>query len=52
LDEFVAVRTAPTAAALVQQIARRVDMQFGSVHQADDLTLLVIERLREGMTPA
>lgn len=52
LDEFVAVRAAPTAAALVQQIARRVDMQFGSVHQADDLTLLVIERLREGMTPA
>ncbi|MCX5641113.1 MAG: PP2C family protein-serine/threonine phosphatase [Planctomycetota bacterium] len=48
LDEFVAVRAAPTAAALVQQIARRVDMQFGSVRQADDLTLLVIERLREG----
>jgi len=52
LDEFVAVRTAPTAAALVQQIARRVDMQFGSVHQADDLTLLVIERLREGTVSA
>ena len=48
LDEFVAVRTAPTAAALVQQIARRFDMQFESVRQADDLTLLVIERLREG----
>lgn len=52
LDEFAAVRTAPTAAALVQQIARRVDMQFGSVHQADDLTLLVVERLREGEPPA
>lgn len=52
LDEFAAVRAAPTAAALVQQIARRVDMQFGSVHQADDLTLLVVERLREGEPPA
>lgn len=44
LDEFAAVRAAPDAAAIVQQIGRRIDMQFGSVHQADDITLLVVER--------
>lgn len=44
LDEFAAVRAAPDAAGIVQQIGRRVDMQFGSVHQADDITLLVVER--------
>ena len=48
LDEFEALRSAPTAAAVVEQIGRRVDMQFGSVHQADDLTLVVVERVREG----
>jgi sigma-B regulation protein RsbU (phosphoserine phosphatase) len=44
LDEFAAVRAAPDASSLVQQVSRRVDMQFGSVHQADDITLLVVER--------
>jgi sigma-B regulation protein RsbU (phosphoserine phosphatase) len=52
VDEFFAVREAPDAAAFVQQVARRVDMQFGSVQQADDLTLLVVERVREGAKPA
>ncbi len=51
LDEFEALRNAPTAAAVVEQISRRVDMQFGSVHQADDLSLVVIERLAEGDAP-
>ena len=46
LDEFAAVRAAPDAAALVEQVGRRIDMQFGSVHQADDVTLLVVERTR------
>ena len=31
-----------------RQVARRVDMQFGSVHQADDITLLVVERTASG----
>ena len=44
LDEFAAVRSAPDAAALVAQVGRRIDMQFGSVRQADDVTLLVVER--------
>jgi sigma-B regulation protein RsbU (phosphoserine phosphatase) len=47
LDEFVAVRSAPSASAIVEQVGRRIDMQFGSVHQADDITLLVVERVRE-----
>ncbi len=47
LDEFLAVRSAPTASAIVEQVGRRIDMQFGSVHQADDITLLVVERVRE-----
>ena len=46
LDEFAAVRGAPDAAALVEQVGRRIDMQFGSVRQADDVTLLVVERAR------
>ena len=46
LEEFAAVRAAPDAAALVEQVGRRIDMQFGSVHQADDVTLLVVERTR------
>lgn len=46
LDEFAAVRAAPDAAALVEQVGRRIDMQFGSVRQADDVTLLVVERAR------
>jgi hypothetical protein len=29
-------------------VARRIDMQFGSVHQADDITLLVVERSATG----
>jgi sigma-B regulation protein RsbU (phosphoserine phosphatase) len=44
LDEFAAVRSAPDAASLVEQVGRRIDMQFGSVRQADDVTLLVVER--------
>lgn len=48
LDEFAAVRAAPDAATLVEQVGRRIDMQFGSVHQADDVTLLVVERARAG----
>jgi N-methylhydantoinase B len=44
LDEFAALRAATDPAAVVEQIGRRVDMQFGSVHQADDLTLVVVER--------
>ena len=48
LDEFAAVRGAPDASSLVQQIGRRIDMQFGSVHQADDITLLAVERLAGG----
>ena len=51
VDEFVAMRDAPDAATLVQQVSRRIDMQFGSVHQADDITLLVVERVREGAQP-
>jgi serine phosphatase RsbU (regulator of sigma subunit) len=47
LDEFIAVRSAPSASAIVEQVGRRIDMQFGSVHQADDITLLVVERVRE-----
>jgi sigma-B regulation protein RsbU (phosphoserine phosphatase) len=46
LDEFAAVRDAPDAAALVERVGRRIDMQFGSVRQADDVTLLVVERTR------
>jgi serine phosphatase RsbU (regulator of sigma subunit) len=46
LDEFAAVRGAATATELVQQIGRRIDVQFGSVHQADDVTLVVVERAR------
>lgn len=48
LDEFMAVRGAPDVSAFVQQVARRIDMQFGSVHQADDITLLVVERTAAG----
>ena len=48
LDEFMAVRGAPDVSAFVQQVARRIDMQFGSVHQADDITLLVVERSAAG----
>jgi sigma-B regulation protein RsbU (phosphoserine phosphatase) len=48
LDEFMAVRGAPDVSAFVQQVARRIDMQFGSVHQADDITLLVVERSATG----
>jgi serine phosphatase RsbU (regulator of sigma subunit) len=48
LDEFMAVRDAPDVSAFVQQVARRIDMQFGSVHQADDITLLVVERSATG----
>jgi len=44
LDEFAAVRGAASATELAQQIGRRIDVQFGSVHQADDVTLLVVER--------
>jgi serine phosphatase RsbU (regulator of sigma subunit) len=47
VEEFEAVRGADGAAALVEQVGRRIDMQFGSVHQADDVTLLVVERLRD-----
>jgi hypothetical protein len=46
LDEFAAVRDAPDAAALVERVGRRIDMQFGSVRQADDVTLLAVERTR------
>lgn len=46
LDEFRAVRDAPDAAALVSQVERRVDMQFGSIRQADDITLVAVERTR------
>jgi serine phosphatase RsbU (regulator of sigma subunit) len=45
LQELDALRGAPTAAALTEQVGRRIDMQFGSVRQADDVTLLVVERL-------
>ena len=48
LDEFLAVRGAADVSAFVQQVARRIDMQFGSVHQADDITLLVVERSAAG----
>ncbi len=48
LDEFAAVRGAASATELVQQIGRRIDVQFGSVHQADDVTLLVVERTPAG----
>jgi serine phosphatase RsbU (regulator of sigma subunit) len=48
LDEFAAVRGAASATELVQQIGRRIDVQFGSVHQADDVTLLVVERMPAG----
>lgn len=46
LQELDALRGAPTAAAMTEQAGRRIDMQFGSVRQADDVTLLVVERLR------
>lgn len=45
LEEFAALRSAPDVAAMVEQVGRRVDMQFGSVHQADDLTLVAVERI-------
>ena len=45
LQELDALRGAPTAAAMTEQVGRRIDMQFGSVRQADDVTLLVVERL-------
>jgi hypothetical protein len=44
----MAVRGATDVSAFVQQVARRIDMQFGSVHQADDITLLVVERTAAG----
>lgn len=47
LDEFMAVRDAPDAASLVRQVERRIDMQFGSVRQADDITLVAVERMRQ-----
>lgn len=46
LEEFEALAAADSAAAMVEQIGRRVDMQFGSLQQADDLTLLIVERAR------
>lgn len=46
VQELDALRGAPTAAAMTEQAGRRIDMQFGSVRQADDVTLLVVERLR------
>jgi sigma-B regulation protein RsbU (phosphoserine phosphatase) len=51
LDEFAAVRGAASASELVRQIGRRIDVQFGSVHQADDVTLLVVERAPAGGVP-
>ncbi|MBL9140521.1 MAG: serine/threonine-protein phosphatase [Phycisphaerae bacterium] len=44
LEEFEALANVATPTEMVQQIGRRVDMQFGSLHQSDDLTLVVIER--------
>lgn len=45
LEEFEALAGVASPTEMVQQIGRRVDMQFGSLHQADDLTLVVIERV-------
>lgn len=45
LDEFMAAANAESSEKFVDQIGRRVDMQFGSVRQADDITLLVVEHL-------
>jgi sigma-B regulation protein RsbU (phosphoserine phosphatase) len=47
LEEFEALAPLESPSDMVQLIGRRVDMQFGSLHQADDLTLVVIERMAE-----
>lgn len=47
LEEFEALAPLSSPSDMVQHIGRRVDMQFGSLHQADDLTLVVIERMAE-----
>jgi phosphoserine phosphatase RsbU/P len=48
IEEFEALASAGSPAEMVRQLGRRVDMQFGSLQQADDLTLIVVERLRNG----
>lgn len=48
LEEFEALASVAGPEELVRQVGRRVDMQFGSMQQADDLTLVVIERQRAG----
>jgi sigma-B regulation protein RsbU (phosphoserine phosphatase) len=49
LEEFEALASLDGPTRMVEHIGRRVDMQFGSLHQADDLTLVVIERSPEPM---
>lgn len=52
LEEFEALAQVLTPTEMVQQIGRRVDMQFGSLHQADDMTLVVIERAADAAAAA
>jgi sigma-B regulation protein RsbU (phosphoserine phosphatase) len=47
-EEFEALAGVAGPDEMVRHVGRRVDMQFGSLQQADDLTLVVIERQRAG----
>lgn len=42
LEEFRALRDAPDATAMIDRLRARLDDEAGSLHQADDLTLLCV----------